>query len=151
MFCARTSNNIINKIHERTLVLILNDHISDFDIGLQNNNYTSNHHRNIQTPLVDIYKIKNILNLPIVNFMFERRNSTYNPRNFQEFATKGKRTVKVGLETLNHRHPQLWSILPENLRQINLIVQFNKGVRKWDCIDCPCRLCKLFLPNIVFL
>ena len=30
--------------------------------------------------------------------MFERRNNTYNLRNFQEFATKRKRTVKMGLE-----------------------------------------------------
>ena len=31
MFCSRTSNNMINKIHERALRLILNDHTSDFD------------------------------------------------------------------------------------------------------------------------
>ena len=29
-----------------------------------------------------------------------------------------KKTVKVGLETLNYRSPQLWSILSENLREI---------------------------------
>ena len=48
MFCSRTSNNMINKIHKRALQLILNDHTSDFDTLLQNNNDTFNHHRNIQ-------------------------------------------------------------------------------------------------------
>ena len=118
MFCSRTSNNMINKIHERALQLILTDNKSDFDTLLQN----SNHHRNIQTLVVEIYKIKNNLNPPIMDFMFERRNNTYNLRNFQEFVTKRKRTVKMGLETLNYRSPQLWSILPENLRQINSLV-----------------------------
>ena len=88
---------MINKIHERALRLILNDNTSDFDTLLQNNNATSNNHGNIQTLMVEIYKIKNNLNPPITDFMFERRNNTYNLRNFQEFATKRKRTVKMDL------------------------------------------------------
>ena len=144
---SRTSNNMINKIHERALQLILTDNKSDFDTLLQN----SNHHRNIQTLVVEIYKIKNNLNPPIMDFMFEKKNNTHNLRNFQEFATKRKRTVKMDLEALNNRSPQLWSILPENLRQINLLVQFKESVRKWDCNDCPCRLCRLYLSNIGFL
>ena len=83
--------------------------------------------------------------------MFERRNNTYNLRNFQELATKRKITVKMGLETLNYRSQQLWSVLPENLRQINSLVQFKESVTKWICIDCPCRLSKLYLPDIGFL
>ena len=142
---------MINKIHERTLRLILNDHISNTDTLLQNNNDTCNHHRNIQTLMAEIYKIKNNLNPPVMDFIFERRNNTYNLRNFQEFAMKRKRTVKMGLETLKYRSPQLWSILPENLKQINSPVQLKESIRKWDCIDCPCRLCKLYLPNIGFL
>ena len=101
--------------------------------------------------MAEIYKIKNNLNPPVMDFIFERRNNTYNLRNFQEFAMKRKRTVKMGLETLKYRSPQLWSILPENLKQINSPVQLKESIRKWDCIDCPCRLCKLYLPNIGFL
>ena len=151
MLCSRTWNNMINKIHERTLRLILNDHTSNTDTLLQNNNDTCNHHRNIQTLMAEIYKIKNNLNPPVMDFIFERRNNTYNLRNFQEFAMKRKRTVKMGLETLKYRSLQLWSILPENLKQINSPVQLKESIRKWDCIDCPCRLCKLYLPNIGFL
>ena len=87
MFFSRTSNNMINKIHEWALRLILNDHTSDFDTLLQNNNDICNHHRNIQNKI-----IKNNLNPPVIDFMFEKRNTRYNLRNFQEFATKGNRT-----------------------------------------------------------
>ena len=31
MFCSRTSNNMIKKVHERALRVILNDHESDFE------------------------------------------------------------------------------------------------------------------------
>ena len=57
--------------------------------------------------MVEIHKINNNLNPPIMDFMSERKNNTYNLRNFQEFATKRKRSVKMGLETLNYRSPQL--------------------------------------------
>ena len=56
MFCCRTPNNMIDKIHERALRLILNDHTSDFDtLLLQNNNDTCNHYRNIQTDGWDLW------------------------------------------------------------------------------------------------
>ena len=64
---------------------------STFDALLQNNNDTCNHHRNNQTLIAEIYKIKNNLNSPIMAFMFERRNNMYNLRNFQEFASKRRK------------------------------------------------------------
>ena len=74
IWMSRTSNNMINKIHERALQLILTANTSDFDTLLQN----SNHHRNIQTLMVEIYKIKNNLNPPIMDFMFEKKNNLRN-------------------------------------------------------------------------
>ena len=65
--------------------------------------------------MIEIYKIKNNLNPPIMDFMFQRRNNTYNLRDFQEFVTKRKRPTKMGLEALNYRSPLLWTILPEKL------------------------------------
>ena len=50
MFCSRTSNDMINEMLKMTLILLLNDHTSDFDKLLQNNSDTCSHHRNIQTP-----------------------------------------------------------------------------------------------------
>ena len=94
MCCSRTSN--INKTHERALRSTINDSSSDFDIRLQNSNDTCNHNRNIQTLMVEIYTI-------------------YNLRNFQEFATKRKRTVKMDLETLNYRSPQLCKLYLPNI------------------------------------
>ena len=41
----------------------------------------------------------------------------------------------MGLETFNYRSPQLWSIFPENSRQINSLVQFKESVRKLDYVQ----------------
>ena len=84
----------------RGLRLILNDHISDFDTLLQNNNDTCNDNRNIQTLMVEICKIKNNLNPSIINFMFERRNNTYN---LMSLPQKEKKNCKI--ESYLHNFP----------------------------------------------
>ena len=109
MFCSRTSNNMINKLHERSLRIILNDYSSDFNILLENNNHIWSHHRNIQALLTEVFKLKSGLAPPIMESILNKRFKTYNLRNFQEFATERKRTDCYGLEKFNDRYPQPWS------------------------------------------
>ena len=85
MFCSRTSNNI-NKRHERSLRIVLNDYSSNFNILLENNNDISNHHRNIQALLIEVFNMKNELAPPIMELILKKRFSTYNLSNFQERA-----------------------------------------------------------------
>ena len=103
MFC---SNNMINKVHERTIKVLLNDHESDFETLLQINNEVSNHNRNIQALLIEIFKIKKGFASPIKGSILKGRNNTYNVRNFQEFETERERTVYFGLESISYRSPQ---------------------------------------------
>ena len=129
MFCSRTSNNMINKPHERSLRIILNEYLSDFDILLENNNAISNHHKNIQALLIEVFKMKNELALPIIESILNKRFNTYNLRNFQEFATERKRTVWYDLETFSYCYPQLWSLLPESLKDMNSLSQFKRNIK----------------------
>ena len=142
---------MINKLRERSLRIILNDYSSDFNILLENNNDICNHHRNIQALLVEVFKIKNELASPIMEAISNKRFNTYNLRNFQEFATERKRTVWYGLETLSYHYPQLWSLLPESLKEMNSLSQFKRNIKHWICRDCPCRLCKVYIQNLGFL
>ena len=151
MFCSRISNNMINKLHEKSLRIILNDYSNDFNILLENNNGICNHHRNIQALLIEVFKMKNKLAPPIMESILNKRFNTYNLRNFQEFVTERKRTVWHGLETLSYRNPQLWSLLPESLKEMNSLTQFKRNIKYWICRDCPCRLCKVWIQNLGFL
>ena len=65
------------------------------------------HHRNIQTLVIEIFKIKNELAPPITESMLERRSKSFNIRNFKKVLTERKRTVRYGLENLSYRSPQL--------------------------------------------
>ena len=101
VFCSRTSNNVINRLDERSLRIILNDYSSDFHILLENNNGICNHNRNSQALLTEVFKMKNGLAPLIMESILHKRFNAYNLTNFQEIATERKRIVWYGLETFS--------------------------------------------------
>ena len=86
---------MINKLHERSLRIIPNDYSRNFNILLENNNDISNHHRNIQALLIEVFKMKNELAPPTMESSLNNRFNIYNLRNFQEFATERKKNRLV--------------------------------------------------------
>ena len=137
IICSRTLNNMINKLHERSLRIILNDYSSNFNILLENNNDICNHHRNIQVLLIEVFEMKNGLATAIMESVLNKRFNTYNLRNFQEFATGRRRTVWYGLETHGYCYPQLWTLLFKSLKEMNSLSQFKRNIKHWICRDCP--------------
>ena len=91
----------------------------------------------IQTLLIEIFKIKKGFAPPIMGSLLKGRKHTYNVRNFHEFEAERKRTVYFGLETINYRSLQLWSLLPVHMRQLNFVDQFKRSVIQWVCNTCP--------------
>ena len=141
LFCSRQTNNMINKIHERTLRIGLNDLINDFETMLRNMNDTTIHHRNTQTLMIELFKIKYDLAPPIMDSTLNRRTICYNFRNLQDFQSERKRTT-------SYRASQLWTNLPEEFKQRKTISLFKSDVRQWICNECLCRLCKVFVSNL---
>ena len=81
IFCSRQTNKMINKIHEKDLRILLNDHVSDFETMLRNINNITIQHCNIETLMSEFFKIKYDLAPPIMDSMLNRRIICYNFRN----------------------------------------------------------------------
>ena len=84
---------MINKLQERSLKIILNGIIQVVLMKCLKHYVVCNYHRNIQTLLIEAFKIKNELAPPIMESMFNSKFNTYNLRNFQEFKMDRKGTV----------------------------------------------------------
>ena len=150
MFCSRTSNNMINKLHERSLRVVHKNEVSDFTSLLAIGNEVSIHCRNIQVLMIEVFKIKNSLAPPIMDSALTKRENVYNVRNFQEFKTERKRTINYGIESFSYRAPQIWATLPGDLRYIEDLEQFKRKIKGWTFHNCPCRLCKVYIQNLGF-
>ena len=116
MFTSRYLNNALNNIHERALRLIYNDYEKSFNSILTENNLKTIHQKNLEFLAIKIYKFQNGLSQPIMNDIFFSRQNIYNLRKFQELSTSTKNTVNFGTKTSSYRGPQLWNLIPDNIK-----------------------------------
>ena len=141
MFSSRRSNNLINQIHKSSLRTVYNDTGSTFQELLKRNRSVSIHHKNIQTLTTEVFKVVNSICPPIMKTFFDFRENRYNIRKFQEMRQQKVRTVRYGLETALYRAPQLWSLVPADLKSLPNINLFNSKMKHWKCTECPSKLC----------
>ena len=67
------------------------------------------------------------------------------------YNSSNPRTVKYGLETLRSLGPKLWEMLSENTRNSVTLSVFKTKIKIWVPHNCPCRLCKVYVPELFFL
>ena len=137
----------LNNIHERALRLIYNDHEKSFDSILRENNLKTIHQENLEFLAIDIYKFQNGLSPPNMNYIFFSRQNICNLRKFQELSTSTKNTVNFGTETISYRGPQLWNLIPDNIKSEPTLELFKKKIRKWKCepvhVECVKPICNM--------
>ena len=99
MFSSRRSNNLINRIHEKSLRTVYKYTSSTFQELVQRNRSVSIHHNNIQTLTTEVFKVVNNICPPIMKTFFDFRENRYNISKFQEMRQQKVTTVRYGLET----------------------------------------------------
>ena len=151
MFSSPRSNNFINRINKRSLRTFYNDTSSTFQELPQHNRSVSIHHENIQVLTMEVFKVVNNTCHPIMKTVFDFRENRYSIRKFQEMIQQKVRTVRYGLETALYCAPQLWSLVPTDLKSALNVNQFKTKIKHWKCTECPGKLCRTYLRNIVYV
>ena len=151
MFHCRTLNNKINKLHERALRIVYENDELSFDELLVLANDVTVHQKNLQRLAIEMFKVKNkIAPTPFQN-LFEERDVLHTLRNQTTWVIPKMRTVHYGTETIRYRGPLIWETLPSDLKEARTLQIFKSKIKQIRKIDCTCRLCKTFIPNLGFL
>ena len=142
MFHSRSLNNKINRIHERALRITYNDKSSNFQELLDKDNSVIIHHRNIRTLAIETYKFLQGLSPPLFNEIFVERELSYRRR---------VNSVRYGTESVSFLAPKIWDILPKEIKDSKTLNVFKTKIKKWVPRECPCRLCKTYVPQVGFI
>ena len=130
MCCNRSLNTKINRLHERCLRIVYNDKKSNFNELLVKDGSVSIHHQNLQKLAVEMFKVSRGLSPEIVNGLFQ---------------------FLVVQKALNFLGPKIWTLVPNEMKQLEGLGKFRNAIKQWKLTSCPCRLYKRYLHRIGFL
>ena len=152
MLHSRSNNNKIKHLHERCLRIVYQDKQSSYENLLVKDGTVSMHHRNIQALAIEMYKIKNDLSTEILSNIFTQRTQNhYSLRNASDFQIPFVRTVYHGTESISYLGPEIWDIVPAEMKNAISLNSFKAQIKKWLPFNCPCRLCKPYINGVGFL
>ena len=152
MNCSREVNNKINRLHERCLRLVYSDKQSSFKELITKDKSVTIHHRNIQKLATEMFKALNTSENHILNDIFPKKIPVrYNLRHHQQFSTRTFKTVHYGTDSIAFLAQKIWDIVPEEIKASTSVEGFRSKIKNWKPEDCPCRLCKIYIPKLGFL
>ena len=82
-----------------------------------------------------------------MNEVFSTRANIYNARQFNVSETHIPTSNRYGLNSIPYKANQLWNLLPENLKSSPSLTLFKSEIKLWQCFNCPCNICKSYVPN----
>ena len=151
MLHSRKLNSRVNKLHERALIIVYQDYASSFTELPEKANSTTIPNGNIQLLATELFKVKNRFSPPFMKEIFvENAQHYYDLRKKTEFKRNIVKTVYNGTETLTFLGPRMWRIAPGYIKKSNSFEELKLKTKLWNPENCPCRLCKRFLPQVGF-
>ena len=90
------------------------------------------HQKNLQVFVTEIYKVKNGIAPDIMNDIFELQNPSYNLRSScNQFTRENVKTVHYGIQSVRYLDPNVWKLVPNNIKYSNSLGKFKKLIKSW--------------------
>ena len=87
----------------------------------------------------------------IMQDSFETKDNYDNTCNAPAFSSRNVKTVRYGLQTISYMAPKIWNLVPKEMKQVTTLNEFKAKIKIWKLENCPCRLCRTYLPQIGFI
>ena len=113
MFCSKTANNLINKIHKHSLRVIFEIEDANFeDLLIKESSWTI-HENNIHTLVLEIYKSLKHISPPIMQDFFDLKVAPNSFRNNNLLRLPKTSTSRYGTQALCFNESIIWSTVPK--------------------------------------
>ena len=142
MFCGKSVNHRINRVHHRTLKALYNDFNSSYAQLLLKGNHKTLHQINLQKLIIKVYKcLKGECPQILSNIFVTNQSLSYNLRiNNLLVLPKRCSTVTYGLQTFRYRGSATWNTLPDKLKESVSLSVLKERLKELS-INCSCKIC----------
>ena len=98
-----------------------------------------------------MYRVKHCIAPKILCELFYKANALYNLRQDVSFCSYNVKTVLYGTEMLPYLGRKTWNLVPFDIRYCATEQMFCQKIKEWKPDRCPCRLRKIYVPNLWFI
>ena len=141
MFCRKTANREINRVHKRALRIVLRDYDASFDELLVKNEEKTIHVQSLQMLTIEVYKSLNHHNPFCLWELFARKEINYNLRIKDILTLPEALTTSFGTHSISFRGSILWIGTPDVVKSSNTVFTFIKSIKNWPGEVCNCSIC----------
>ena len=122
-------NSKIMQLHDRCICIVYSDKTSSFENLLKKDGSVTIRIRTLQTLWQNNYDL---------------RHNSY-------VAIPNVNSMHHGTKNLSNSGPRIWNLVLDKLKQLVEVHAFKKEIEKWKTKNYPCRLCKPWMPNVIFI
>ena len=122
MFCGKTTNDMVNRVHKRALRVILCDYDSSFEELLHKNEEVTIHKNNLQKLMLEVYRCVTSGNTSFLWELFNWKILPYTLRIKSLLQLPNTRTKKYGNGSLTFRGSIIWNQLPDQYKATKLTI-----------------------------
>ena len=98
-----------------------------------------------------MFKVSKNLAPPQMHEIFKLKDQPqYNLRYNSLFSRPLVKSVYKGTESLSFLGPKIWDILPDTYKDLPDLNSFKVALNKWRPVNCPCRICKVYIAQCCF-
>ena len=106
------------------------------------------HQRNIQSLVIEVFKVKRNFSNVIMCNILKPRTVTYNLWSQTDFMRDCIDTRRYGPNSLSYSARKIWNIIPLEIKNINSLQKFKtEGVRK----NCSCYISRPYIQSLGFV
>ena len=99
-----------------------------------------------------MFKVSKNLALSQMHEIFKLKDQCqYNLRYNSLFSRPLVKSIYKGTESLSFLRLKIWDILPETYNDIPDLNSFKVALKKRRPVNCPCRICKVYIANVGFV
>ena len=85
----------------------------------------------------------------IMSEVFKLRDSPcYNLRHISLFARDQIHSFYNGTDSASYLRPKILEQIPKNKESLEKV---KREIKKWKPTECPCRICRTYVPNLDFI
>ena len=136
-FCSRRANVRINKLYEQALRLVYDDYKTSLSDFFAKYHLFKVHHTNIQTFLLQLYKIKHNLSECSVKDLFSTVIDNHDLRPRSDFGVPDISTLFYSSNSIRYLGSVIWIGFSNSLRKICDFDSFKMTIQRWNPVDCP--------------